>query len=73
MVFGLDEAIVTSSSAAMGVFGTLYDVGHASGPILAGFLISLAGGHDFPPAFAGIAAILICSALLFRRAIPASR
>ncbi|HBG21183.1 MAG TPA: MFS transporter [Desulfobulbaceae bacterium] len=87
MVFGLGEAIVTSSSAAMvadfcrednigsamGVFGTLYDVGHASGPILAGFLISLAGGNDFRPAFAGIAAILICSTLLFRRAVPASR
>lgn len=84
MVFGLGEAIVTSSSAAMvadfcrednigsamGVFGTLYDVGHASGPILAGFLISLSSGHDFRPAFAGIAAILVCSALLFRRAIP---
>ncbi|EKD37087.1 MAG: hypothetical protein ACD_75C01264G0004, partial [uncultured bacterium] len=25
------------------------------------------------PAFAGIAAILICSTLLFRRAVPASR
>ena len=49
MVFGLGEAFVTSSSAAlvadfckarhygaaMGVFGTIFDVGHASGPIRA--------------------------------------
>ena len=53
LVFGLGEALVTSSSAAlvvdvckekhfgtaMGTFGTIFDIGHASGPILAGFLI----------------------------------
>jgi MFS family permease len=86
MVFGLGEAIVTSSSAAMvadfcqqdnigsamGVFGTLYDVGHASGPILAGLLIGLSDGRDFRLAFACIAAILVVSAFLFRRTIPAS-
>jgi MFS family permease len=85
MVFGLGEAIVTSSSAAMvadfcrednigsamGVFGTLYDVGHATGPILAGLLIGLSDGQDFRLAFACIAAILVISALLFRRTIPA--
>ena len=85
MVFGLGEAIVTSSSAAMvadfcrednigsamGVFGTLYDVGHAAGPILAGLLIGLSDGQDFRLAFACIAAILIVSALSFRRTIPA--
>ena len=85
MVFGLGEAIVTSSSAAMvadfcrednigsamGVFGTLFDVGHASGPILAGLLIGLSDGQDFRLAFACIAAILVVSALLFRRTIPA--
>jgi MFS family permease len=52
--FGLGEAFVTSSSAAlvadickerhfgaaMGTFGTIFDIGHASGPILAGFLIA---------------------------------
>lgn len=85
-VFGLGEAIVTSSSAAMvadfcrednigsamGVFGTLYDVGHATGPILAGLLIGLSNGQDFRLAFAIIAAILVISALFFRRTIPAS-
>jgi MFS family permease len=54
LVFGLGEAFVTSSSAAlvadichekhfgaaMGAFGTIFDVGHASGPILAGLLIA---------------------------------
>ena len=86
LVFGLGEAIVTSSSAAMvadfcrednigsamGVFGTLYDVGHATGPILAGLLIGLSNGQDFRLAFAIIAAILVISALFFRRTIPAS-
>ncbi|HHL34035.1 MAG TPA: MFS transporter, partial [Desulfobulbaceae bacterium] len=79
-VFGLGEAIVTSSAAAMvadlcrqdnigsamGVFGTLYDVGHASGPILAGLLIGLSTGQDFRLAFAIIAAIMILAALAFR-------
>jgi len=53
-LFGLGEAFVTSSTAAlvadmckekhfgtaMGTFGTIFDVGHASGPILAGILIA---------------------------------
>ena len=53
LAFGLGEALVTSSSAAlvadvsrqrrlgsaMAVFGTIADVGHASGPILAGLLV----------------------------------
>lgn len=86
LLFGLGEAIVTSSSAAMvadfcrqdnigsamGVFGTLFDIGHASGPILAGLLIGLSDGQDFRLAFACIAAILVVSALLFRRTIPAT-
>jgi DHA1 family multidrug resistance protein-like MFS transporter len=52
--FGLGEAFVTSSSAAlvvdickqrhfgtaMGTFGTIFDIGHASGPIVAGILIA---------------------------------
>ena len=79
-VFGLGEAIVTSSAAAMvadlcrqdnigsamGVFGTLYDVGHASGPILAGLLIGLSTGQDFRLAFAIIAAVMILAAMAFR-------
>lgn len=57
LVFGLGEALVTSSSAAliidlckeknfgaaMGTFGTIFDVGHAAGPILAGLLIAQLG------------------------------
>ena len=52
--FGFGEAFVTSSSAAlvadickekhfgtaMGTFGTIFDIGHAAGPVLAGFLIA---------------------------------
>jgi len=52
--FGFGEAFVTSSSAAlvadiceekhfgtaMGTFGTIFDIGHAAGPILAGLLIA---------------------------------
>lgn len=54
LVFGLGEAFVTSSTAAlvadicqekhfgtaMGTFGTIFDVGHAAGPILAGLLLA---------------------------------
>ena len=79
-LFGLGEALVTSSAAAlvadlcdqrrlgsaMGAFGTIYDVGHASGPLLAGALIHLFGGEDYRAPFALIAAILVVSALIFR-------
>lgn len=78
--FGLGEAVVTSSAAAlvadlckegelgaaMGTFGTLFDIGHASGPLLAGVLISGLGREDFRPAFAIIAGILVAAALAFR-------
>ncbi len=57
LLFGFGEALVTSSSAAMvadlckakhygtamGVFGTIFDVGHASGPILGGLLVGAVG------------------------------
>jgi MFS family permease len=80
VVFGLGEAVVTSSAAAlvadfceesemgaaMGAFGTLFDVGHAAGPILAGALLALSGDQDFRPAFAAIAALLVVAALAFR-------
>jgi DHA1 family multidrug resistance protein-like MFS transporter len=79
-LFGLGEAVVTSSAAAlvadycredhlgsaMGTFGTIFDVGHAAGPLLAGFLIGIWGGRDFRWPFAIIAAILILAALVFR-------
>ncbi|MBI4844749.1 MAG: MFS transporter [Nitrospirae bacterium] len=57
IIFGFGEAFVTSSSAAlvadickekhfgtaMGTFGTIFDIGHAAGPILAGLLIAQIG------------------------------
>ncbi|MBD2773949.1 MFS transporter [Iningainema tapete] len=79
-VFGIGEAIVTSGTAAlvadfcsesnlgsaMGTFGTIFDVGHAAGPLLAGVLISWSGGEDFRLSFALISGLLIAAALAFR-------
>ena len=70
LVFGLGEALVTSSSAAlvadlcrkrhygaaMGTFGTIFDAGHASGPILGGVLVA---ALDFRLAFAVLAVVLL--------------
>ncbi len=79
-VFGIGEAIVTSGAAAlvadfcsesnlgsaMGTFGTIFDVGHAAGPLLAGLLISWTGGEDFRLSFALISGLLIAAAVVFR-------
>jgi len=76
LIFGLGEALVTSSSAAlivdickekhfgaaMGTFGTIFDIGHAAGPILAGFLIARL---DYLPAFLIMAALLIAAIPVF--------
>jgi MFS family permease len=76
LVFGLGEAFVTSSSAAlvadvcqekhfgtaMGTFGTIFDVGHASGPILAGLLIAR---FDYFTSFAIMGATLIAAIPVF--------
>jgi MFS transporter, DHA1 family, multidrug resistance protein len=84
-VFGFGEAVVTSSASAlvadlcdeaqlgsaMGAFGTIFDVGHASGPLLAGLLIGWFGGQDFRAPFALIAALLVLSALAFRVGVRA--
>jgi len=74
--FGFGEALVTSSSAAliadlsqaksigagMGLRGTIMDIGHASGPLIAGFLI----GHiGYLGGFAIIGAIQFLAALIF--------
>jgi MFS transporter, DHA1 family, multidrug resistance protein len=48
--------------AGMGVFGTIWDVGEAAGPILAGILIAQIG---YPRAFDVIAAITAAIALVF--------
>lgn len=77
LVFGLGESMVTSSTAAMvaeqtrarghgtsmGVFGSLWDIGHASGPILTGFLLSR---YDYLPSFAVISLILLLATALFQ-------
>ncbi|MBI4183921.1 MAG: MFS transporter [Proteobacteria bacterium] len=44
--------------AAMGVFGTIWDIGEAAGPILAGFLI---GGLGYAPAFDAIALTMVAA------------
>ncbi len=74
--FGFGEAVVTSSTSAfvadvselktlgagMGMQGTISDIGHASGPLLAGLLIA----HlSYQSAFAIIAAIQLLAAGLF--------
>ena len=75
-LFGLGVAIVTPSTtalvadlvkagqmgSAMGVFGTIWDIGEALGPILAGFLIAPLG---YSPAFGLIASLMIAAALCF--------
>ena len=77
LVFGLGESMVTSSTAAMvaeqtkarghgtsmGVFGSLWDIGHASGPILTGFLLSR---YDYLPSFTAISLILLLATALFQ-------
>ncbi len=74
--FGFGEAFVTSSSAAlvadvckekhfgtaMGTFGTIFDIGHASGPILAGVLIAR---YDYLAAFLSLAALLVMAVPVF--------
>src|SRR5262245_66258930 len=74
--FGFGEAVVSSSSSAfvadssefktlgagMGMQGTIGDIGHASGPLLAGVLIA---NMSYTGAFAVIAGIQIAAAAVF--------
>ena len=78
MLFGLGMAIVTPSTtalvtdlsksggygAALGVFGTIWDIGEAAGPILVGALIAVfaAMANAYLPAFTAIAAIMLVAA-----------
>jgi MFS family permease len=76
IIFGLGESFVTSSSAAlvadickekhfgtaMGTFGTIFDIGHASGPILAGILIAR---YDYLFSFWVMAAMLLLAVPVF--------
>ncbi len=75
-IFGIGVAAVTSSApalvadfcrerrygSAMGVFGTVMDVGHASGPIAAGLLVAAAG---YRTAFLALAVVLVLSSAAF--------
>ena len=75
-MFGLGEALVTSSTAAlvadicherhfgtaMGTFGTIFDVGHAAGPIIAGLLLARMG---YLPAFWILAVAPLLSVPIF--------
>ncbi len=75
-VFGFGEAVVSSSSSAlvadssafkslgagMGMQGTIGDIGHASGPLLAGLLIAR---MNYAGAFAIIAGLQIAAAIVF--------
>lgn len=81
-LFGFGEALASSSTqalaadfskkgsygAAMGVFGTIADVGHASGPMVAGLLV---GAFSFGPTFFIIAALLFMAAFYFFLSVPA--
>jgi len=74
--FGFGEAVVSSSSAAlvadssefkrlgagMGMQGMVMDIGHASGPLLAGLLIARV---SYQGAFAVIAGIQLLAAIVF--------
>jgi MFS family permease len=76
-LFGFGEAIVNASAAAlvadlselktlgsaMGMQGAIMDIGHASGPILAGLLI---GALGFQMAFPILAAFILLAAGAFR-------
>lgn len=76
VLFGLGTGMVTPSTtaligdrvqqgnfgAAMGVFGSLWDTGHASGPIVSGFLIAAFG---FRTSFLLIAAVIALALITF--------
>jgi MFS family permease len=83
-LFGFGEAIVNASAAAlvadlsefktlgsaMGMQGTIMDIGHASGPILAGVLI---GALGFQYAFSIIAGLVLLAAAAFRFGVGSER
>ena len=75
-IFGFGDAVMTSSTTAliadlshhqsmgagMGMRGTIMDIGHASGPMLAGFLIGLIG---YSGGFTVIGILQFIAALVF--------
>ncbi len=84
IIFGLGESFVTSSSAAlvadicrekhfgtaMGTFGTIFDIGHASGPIVAGLLLA---SHGYLFSFCVLAAILLLAMPVFLITVKVSK
>ena len=83
-VFGCGDAVMTSSSSAlvadlssrhslgtgMGLQGTITDLGHASGPLLAGILIA----HlNYQWAFAVIGGLQVVAGIVFWTRIPLSQ
>jgi len=80
LIFGLGMALVTPSTtalvadlcragrygSAMGVFGSIWDIGEALGPIVAGFLVA---GLGYAQAFTVIALIMVLGAFLFARVV----
>jgi MFS family permease len=76
ILFGIGAGLVTPSTtamvgdlvehdefgAAMGAFGSLADVGHAFGPLVAGMLIALLG---YSIGFAMVAALIVMASLIF--------
>jgi MFS family permease len=57
-----DLASAKRLGAAMGVFGTIWDIGEAAGPMLAGFLI---GGLGYASTFDLLAAMSVAVAIGF--------
>jgi DHA1 family multidrug resistance protein-like MFS transporter len=80
VVIGLSLSIVTSASSAavadvsrcelrgsaMGVFGTIMDVGHSAGPLVAGMLAAYFG---YSAAFIGAATVVAVALIVFKRTI----
>lgn len=81
MLFGLAEAVATSATAALaadfarrgaygsalGVFGTIMDVGHAAGPVVAGLLLA---AFAFRVTFAVVGLLLVVAAFYFIAVVP---
>lgn len=84
MLFGLAEAVATSATAALaadfarpeayglalGVFGTIMDVGHAAGPVVAGLLVA---AFAFRVTFAVVGLLLIVAGFYFIALVPEPR
>ena len=80
LIFGFGEAVIGSSTSAMvtdlckreslgsamGVFGTIMDIGHAGGPILTGLMIGLSG---YTSAFSVIGGLLLGMTILFAASV----